>query len=160
MFTRNKCSVLGLVLCAGVVGAIASGSATSVAAIPEPVMEATLQSQTLHVIGSNFGPGGTVAIALVNTRAMKLVAKGSTHAQDSVVWAPCPWNYSLCAKPNPKAGTLSYTMHLKRAMSASNLELLYRSAGKTRSQAVKAAVQTVTPPPRCGVRVATCEASP
>ena len=75
MFTRNKRSVLGLVLCAGVVGAIASGSATSVAAIPEPVMEATLQSQTLHLIGSNFRPGDKVAVALVNTRSMKLVAR-------------------------------------------------------------------------------------
>jgi len=134
----------------GVVGAVASQSATSIAAIPQPVMEATLQSQTLHVTGLNFSPGGKVAIALVNTRTMKLVAKGSTHAQLAI--RQCAWTIRDCSEPNPAAGTISYTMHLKRAMSASDLELLYRSAGKTRSQTVKASVQTVSPPRRCGVR--------
>jgi hypothetical protein len=133
---------------------MASGSATSVAAIPEPVMEATLQSQTLHLTGSNFKPGGKVSIALVNTRAMKLVAKGSTYAEDAVIWAMCPWDYGLCSKPNPNEGTISYTMHLKRAMAASDLELLYRSAGQTRLQEVTAAPQPVSPPHQCDTRAA------
>jgi hypothetical protein len=145
MFNPSKRSILGLVFCTGMVGAMASQSGTPVAAAHAPVaVDATLQSQTLRVTGSNFNPGSRVAIALVNTRTWKMVARGSTYAQFAI--RQCSWTIRDCSEPNPAAGTVSYTMYLKHLLKASNLHVLYRSAGVTGSQAVRAVAQT---PSRC-----------
>jgi hypothetical protein len=145
MFNPSKRSLLGLVFCTGMVGAMAATSASPASAAPAAVtVNATLQTQTLKVTGSHFAPGSKVAIALVNTRTWKMVATGSTYAQFAI--RQCSWTIRDCSEPNPAAGTISYVMHLKHLFKASNLHVLYRSAGLTGSHAVRAVAQT---PSRC-----------
>jgi len=136
MITPLKRSILGLVLCAGTVGAMASEAAPPVAAAPAPVrVNATLQSYTLQVTGSNFKPGSWLTIGLVNARSMKLVARVSTYAQFAI--RQCSWTIRDCSEPNPAAGTISYTIHLRHLVKASNLVVLYRYAGRLAMLAVK-----------------------
>jgi hypothetical protein len=152
MFNPSKRSLLALALCTGMIGAMAATSASPASAAPAAVtVNATLQTQTLKVTGSNFVPGSKVAIAVVNTSTWKMVATGSTYAQFAVrQCSPLP--YPNCSEPNPLAGSISYSMHLKAVAKASDLHVLYRSAGKTGSQAVQDSVQTASPPRHCGFR--------
>ena len=84
---------------------------------------------TLHITGSNFAPGSQVRIAVMTTSPWKLFAKGSTYAQFAI--RQCSWTYRDYSEPNPAAGTISYTMHLKSLLKTSNLVVLYRSTGHT-----------------------------
>ena len=152
MFTPSKRSILGLALCTGMIGGMAATSASPASASTAAVtVNATLLSQTLKVTGSHFTPGSKVAIAVVNTSSWKLVAKGATYAE--VATRQCrPWSYRDCTEPNPLAGTISFSLHLKRAAKASDLHVLYRSAGLTGSQSVQDSTQTASPPRHCGFR--------
>jgi hypothetical protein len=147
MITRTL-SILGLALCA-TAGAMAPGLATpSLAAPTTPTIAVTeqvstsylpgsyqtvvLHRLTLHITGSGFTPGSKVRIAVMNTAPWKLLAKGSTYAQPSVVLAGvCAPGHEGCSRPNPRAGTIDYRMRFSYVPAASNLVVLYRSAQHT-----------------------------
>ena len=154
MITPLKRSILGLILCAATAaGATAPGLATSSAAVPsKPTISVTarvttvylnvptpraiaVRRSTLHITGSGFTPGSRVTIAVVNTSSWKLFAKISTYAQFAI--RQCSWTIRDCSEPNPAAGTISYTLHLKQVVKASNLVVLYRYAGRLAMLAVK-----------------------
>lgn len=148
MLTPSKRTILGLALCTGMVGAMASQTDTPVLAAHAPItMDATLQSQTLQVTGSHFTPGSRVEIALVNTRTWKMVATGSTYAQLAI--RQCSRTIRDCSESNPAAGTVTYTLQLQHLLKASNLQVLYRSAGHSGSHAVRAVAYA---PPKAGTR--------
>ena len=145
MITTLKRSILGLALCAMTAGTIAPGLATPISAAPAaPTLAVSAQVKTyilpgsygtvklhrliLHITGSNFTPGSKVRIAVMNSSSWKLLAKGSTFAQDAVIAELCPPGHEVCSRPNPQAGTIDYRMRFSSVPAASNLLVLYRSA--------------------------------
>jgi hypothetical protein len=90
----------------------------------------------LRITGSNFKPGRKVGIAVINTFRWEVLAKGSTYAQRATTRVVCGHDFELCSRPNPRAGTFDYRVRLSYAPAASNLLVLYRTAGDAGMQAV------------------------
>lgn len=152
MFTFARLSVLGLALCAMTVGgaapAFAKNPTTPVPAVavtghvttqylnsPTPRAVA-IHWMTLRITGSNFLPGAKVNIGVLYTGAWELLFTGSTRAQRAMTTWVCGQEHSVCSQPNPHAGRIDYRLRLSSAPAASNLLVLYRSAGRAGTSAV------------------------
>ena len=176
MLTSRRVSILGLALCAVAAGATTPALTTRVAAAPAAPKVAVVghisthlvaapnsrrdhivRQLTLHITGSNFVPGSTVSIAVMNTSTWEVLAKGAMPAQRATTSVICGHDFKLCSQPNPRAGTIDYRIRLRSAPPAfltwmcghehevcsrpnpaavAHLLVLYRSAGDAGMQGV------------------------
>ena len=136
MFSARRLRILGLALCVTTAGAVLPALArhSSAASASQelqvvghrslyiadytrnPDRDVLAYRLTLHITGSNFGSSREVGIAVVNASRWAVVARGGTHSQP--------------------AGTIDYKMLLSPAPDATDLFVLYRSAGHLGMQTV------------------------